>query len=306
MKIAIVGIGGIGGFVGGALAKEYPDETYFIVRGDKKKAILENGMTVKSVLLGEFNAMPAIATDKPGEIGVVDVIFLANKGHVLADVCKQITPMIGPNTVIIPLLNGVMLSEIMEPLLPPCIIADGTIYIFSALTSPGVVEQTAGSCKIVFGLKDRSRPPILDEIAERLNKIGILCSISDNIAVDSWHKYVMMCGNSVVFCHYDAPAGGAQEQPDCEEVNRAVTAELVAVAKARGVTLPDDTADERLDDFMSLPPQTMSSLFRDLSTGKPAKETELFHIIGRMVDLAAEEGIDIPYHNEALQKYSQR
>lgn len=304
MKIAIVGAGGIGGFVGGTLARDYPDEIYFIVRGENKKAILENGLTVKSVNLGNYNVRPAGATDNPAEIGVADVILLTNKGHALAEVCRQITPMIGPGTVVIPLLNGVMVSEMMEPMLPPCTIADGLIYIFSNLAAPGVIEQTAGLCTMALGMKDGSKVPVLDELAARLSNVGIPCKVSENIAVNSWEKYVLMCGNSVVFCHYDAPADVIQQQPDCEEVIRAVTGELVAVAKARGVTLSTDIYDHCVKEFMVLPPQAKTSLYRDLSSGKPAKETELFHIIGRMVDLAAEEGVDVPYHKGALERFA--
>lgn len=306
MKIAVVGIGGVGGAVGGGLANKYPQETFFVARGENGRAIAENGLTVKSVKLGEFNAKPALVTDDPSEIGVVDVIFLSSKGHALADACKQITPMIAPQTIVIPLLNGVMVSEMMEPFLPPCVVADGTIHIFSSLVSPGVVEQTAGFYSIKFGIKDGSRPPLLDALAERLNACGIETEVSDRIAADSWAKFVMMCGNSVMFCHYDGPAGVVRAHDDWRDVSRAVTRELMAVARATGVDLPESLVAQRTEEFEDLPPQTMTSLFRDLANGKPATETELFHVIGRLVELADATGVAVPYHREALEKYAQQ
>lgn len=306
MKIAVAGIGGVGGFVGGALARQYPAETFFLARGENKKRIAENGLTLKSVKLGDFNAKPACVTDDPCEIGVVDVILLTNKGHTLVDMCKQISPMIAPHTIVVPLLNGVMVSEQAEPFLPPCVVADGTIHIFSNLAAPGTIEQTAGFCRIKVGLKNGETPSALLELAERLSRCGVTTEVSDTIAADSWEKYVMMCGNSVVFGYYDGPAGFVRQQPDYEKVNRAVTRELIAVAKARGVDLPASLVERRVREFKELPPQTVTSLYRDLAFGKAAKDTELFHVVGRLVELADATGVDVPYHREVLRKYAQQ
>ena len=304
MKIAIVGIGGVGGAVGAALADKYPQETFFVARGENKRIIAENGLTLKSVKLGELNAKPALVTDDPSTIGAVDVIFLTSKGYALIDACTQITPMITSQTIVIPLLNGVMVSEMMEPFLPQCVVADGTIHIFSSLVSPGVVEQTAGFYSIKFGMKDGSRPVLFNALAERLNACGIEAEVSEQIMADSWMKFVNMCGNSVILCHYGGPAGFVREHADWKDVGYAVLRELIAVAQAKGVTLPADLDTHLIAQFGDLPPQSMSSLFRDLNSGKPAKETELFHIVGRLADLADATGIAVPYHKEALEKYA--
>ena len=154
----------------------------------------------------------------------------------------------------IPLLNGVVVSDLMEPLLPPCILADGTIRIFSRLEKPGHIVQSTEMCSIVFGMKDGSRPAVLDELAVLLNKAGMKTTVSENILAESWSKYVMMCGNSVVFCYYDGPVGKVREDPQYENVLRAVTGELIAVAAAKGVALPADTADKGVAAFAAFPP----------------------------------------------------
>src|SRR5699024_6149248 len=123
----------------------------------------------ESVLFGDFKAHPKLASDKATELGIMDVIIVSCKGYNLKETCKKITPMVGPETVVIPLLNGVIVSDIMEPLLPPCILADGTIYVFSRLEKPGHIVHSAGLCKIVFGMKDGSRPSEFEEIAAIFN-----------------------------------------------------------------------------------------------------------------------------------------
>jgi 2-dehydropantoate 2-reductase len=303
MKIAVLGIGGVGGIVGGALAKDHID-TYFYVRGENLDAIRRDGLKVESFEYGDFTAHPKLASDKAAELGIMDAIFVSCKGYALKAACEAIAPMVRADTVVIPLLNGVIVSDIMEPLLPPCILADGTIRVFSRLEKPGHIVHNTGSCSIVFGRKDGGRPPVFEEIAAVLNKAGIKTTISDNILVDSWSKYVIMCGNSVMLCCYDGPAGKVHADPQHEKVLRTVTGELIAVAAAKGITLPEDTEEKVVAVFSNLPPDAMSSLYRDLSSGKPANETELDHIIGRMVEMGRDTGVETPYHTIAYERFA--
>ena len=302
MKIAVFGIGGVGGIVGGALAKIHAD-TYFYVRGENLKAIRQNGLMVQSVLLGDFVAHPKCASDNATEIGIMDAVLVSCKGNNLKAACEAISPMIGPETVVIPLLNGVIVSDVMEPLLPPCILADGAIRVFSRLEKPGCIVHSAGSCSIIFGMKDSSKPASFDEIAAILNSAGVKTTLSNNMLADSWGKYATMCGNSTVFCYYNSPAGKVREQADHKNVLRAVSAELTSVAAAKGVSLPADTTDRFVEEFSNMPPDTMTSLYRDLSGGKSAKDTELSLIIGRMVELGRQTGVATPYHQAAYDRF---
>ena len=303
MKIALFGIGGVGGFVGGALAKTHPD-TYFYVRGENLNAIRRDGLTVQSVLLGDFTAHPKLASDQAADFGIMDAVLVSCKGYNLKAACEAIAPMLTPETVVIPLLNGLIVSDIMEPLLPPCILADGAIYVFSRLEKPGHIVQNAGLGSIVFGMKDGSRPARFGEITAILDRAGIKTTVSDNILTDSWAKYVAMCGNSVMCCYYDGPAGKVREAPDHEKALRAVIGELLAVAAARGVALSGDTADRWVGFFLKMPPDTVTSLYRDLANGKPAHETELDHIIGRMVELGRQTNVATPYHKAAYERFA--
>ncbi|MDR3164076.1 MAG: 2-dehydropantoate 2-reductase [Synergistaceae bacterium] len=303
MKIAVFGIGGIGGIIGGVLAKSHAD-TYFYVRGKNLNAIRQNGLKVQSVLWGDFTAHPKLASDKAAELGVMDAIFVSCKGYGLKEACEAIIPMVEPETAVIPLLNGIVVSDIMEPLLPRCILADGTIHVFSHLEKPGYIVHSAGLCGIVFGMKDGNRPSKLEKIAVILSNAGIKTVLSDNILLDSWRKYIAMCSNSVAFCYYDGPAGKVREDPNHEKVLRAVIGEMIAVAAAKGIVLPETMADHHVEDFSKMPPDTISSLYRDLSGGKPANKTELDHIIGRMIEFGRQTGVETPYHKAAYERFA--
>lgn len=302
MKVGVFGIGGIGGFVGGALARVH-GETYFCARGENLEAIRRGGLRVDSVKLGHFTARPAALSDDAAALGVMDALIVACKGYDLEASCAAMSPMVGAQTLVIPLLNGVVVSEQMEPFLPPCLLADGTIRVFSHLEAPGAVVQTAGQCSVVVGMRDGSRPAALDAAAELLNRAGIETKVTDHIVRASWNKYVTMGSNSCVFCWYDGPAGKVLADPGHKKVIRAVIDEMTAVAAAQGVELPASLSDKLIDAFEKMPADTVTSLYRDLRASKDPARTELDHIIGRMVQLGRETGVPVPYHEAAYEKW---
>lgn len=303
MKIAVLGIGGVGGIVGGALAKSHA-ETYFCVRGKNLDAICRDGLKVQSIALGDFTVRPKLASDSAAALGVMDAVIFSCKGYNLKAACEAAAPMIGPKTAVIPLLNGVTVSDIMAPLLPPCLLADGVIRIFSHLEEPGRVVQSYGPCGVIVGMKDGSRPQKLEEAAAILNRAGIKTAITGDIAADNWNKYMMMCGNSVVFCYYDGPAGRVREHPDHEKTLCAVAGEQIAVAAAKGIRMPAEAARRFAENFAKLAPEAVSSLYRDLSGGRPAKETELDHLVGRLVELGRQTNVPTPYHKMIYDRFA--
>lgn len=262
MKILIFGMGGIGSFVGGALAKAGAD-VYFYVRGKKLEAIKKEGLHVTSEILGDFTVRPRGMGQEGKTFGKMDVIILACKGNGLAQACRDMAPMIDKETVVLPLLNGVLVSDLMAPLLPPCHIADGTIRVFSHMEEPGHVVQTAGSGKIVMGMKEGKNPPALFELEGILRNAGIPAEVTDDIRLDSWEKYALMGTNSALFCRYDGPAGKVRKLENYRELAGEAVGEVIAAAKAYGVTFPENYKKDYLALFDSLPEDTITSLYRN-------------------------------------------
>ncbi|MGL4790380.1 MAG: ketopantoate reductase family protein [Anaerotignaceae bacterium] len=153
MKIGILGIGGIGGLVGSALAKNY-ENIYFISRGESLKAIKKDGLTLKSDKLGTFTVTPALATENAEEIGLLDVLIISTKNYGLESACRQCQSIINKNTIIIPLLNGVNISKDVEKFLKEGEFAEGCIYGFSSIEKAGVIRHIGDLCNIYFGFQD--------------------------------------------------------------------------------------------------------------------------------------------------------
>lgn len=307
MRILIFGMGGIGSFIGGALARARAGaDVYFYVRGKNREAIEKEGLHVTSEILGDFKVWPKGMGQDGKSFGKMDAIFLACKGNGLINACRDMAPMVGNSTVVVPLLNGVLVSDLMAPLLPPCFIADGTIRVFSHMEKPGHVVQTAGSGKVVMGMKDGKNRPILYELADILQKAGIPAEVTDDIRLDSWEKYALMGTNSALFCLFDGPAGKVRRQGNYRKIVAEAVEEVITVARAQGVIFPETYKENYLCLFDSLPGDTVTSLYRDLKDGKKTEDTETEMILGRMVKMGKEAGVPVPCFEKAYEKAALR
>lgn len=304
MKIAVLGIGGIGGVVGASLSKNF-DDINLIARGKTLEAIKKNGLTLKSDRLGTFTVHPKTATDDVNEIGVVDALIIATKSYGLESACKQCLPIISDETLIIPLLNGVAVSDDIEKYTDgKGHVADGCIYAFSNIIEPGVIAHIGELCHIDIGFKDGSENERAIKLTEMLTKSGIETIYSRDIMVPVWEKYIMMCGNSCIFAYNDCSAGEIHKSPEKMQFVKDVYTELYNLAVAEGVNVSRSIIDKYMDVFSRLPETAITSLYRDLK--EPGKKTEFDAVIGKAASLANKHNIAAPCITGTYEKYKGR
>lgn len=210
IKIAISGIGAVGGYYGGLLAARYKDseeiDIYFISRGENLKKIRENdGIEVKNSFL-TIKAKPTLATDNPAEIGPVDYLFCCTKSYDLEKNIAQLAPVIGSKTVIIPLQNGVDIAERIQPLLPNNEIWKGCVYINSRLVRPGRVEKFTIKDRMFFGSKQGNKIR-QKELQEILANARILTTIPDDIDLEIWKKFFMISTAATITSYFNETIG---------------------------------------------------------------------------------------------------
>ncbi len=290
MRIAIMGTGGVGGYFGGLLAKAGEDVT-FIARGEHLKAIQENGLRVKSVH-GDFHIQPAKATDDPGTVGSVDLILFATKTHQLEQAAQTIHPLIGPDTVILPLQNGVSsserLTEILELAEP---VLGGTTRIVSLIAAPGLIEHSSQIRQIILGELDGTISGRAQKIGDVLARSGAQVEVTDNINKARWTKFLFIASFSAMGAATRVPIG---EMMACEPTRQTFAAsmrEIKAVAKAQGVALDDDIVESTIAYCDGLEPGITSSMQRDIMAGYPS---ELEAQVGYIVHKGAELGVPVP------------
>lgn len=289
MRIAVIGAGGVGGGFGAALAKAGGDVT-FVARGAHLAAMREHGLRVEGDR-GETHIHPVQATDDPASIGPVDIVLFGVKLWDIETAGEQIKPLIGPDTGVIPLQNGIDASDRLIPILGAAHVMAGTVSISATIARPGVIRQTGTFMTMTFGERDGHASPRARELLALCRDAGFEAVLSDNIAVPIWQKFVLLTAVSGATAITRLPLGALRDDPDVFWLFEAVMRETEAIARAEGVALPADVVDKQLAMVKATPPSGRASMAVDLSRGN---RLELPWLAGKIVELGRRHGIATP------------
>lgn len=305
-KILIAGIGGVGGFFGGLLAKQFQDsprvEVSFLARGAHLEQIQESGLRV---IEGDeqFMALPKLATDDANQIGEVDYIIVCTKSYDLEQTIEQLAPCIGPQTVILPLLNGVDCRDRIQKLLPNNLVCDGCVYIIARLSRPGVVENLGNIKKLFFGVEGSSdaRLYALENI---LWKAGVAVTLTPHIEKVIWEKFVFISVMATATTYFDAPVGSILADTDKRNTVTALVNEVAQVAQAKGIAVSDNMPEKVLTKLESLPSAATSSLHSDFQNKKA--HTEAQSLVGYVVEAAQRLSVEVPTYQKLFAETQER
>jgi 2-dehydropantoate 2-reductase len=279
MKIAIFGTGGVGGYYGGLLAQA-GHEVIFIARGAHLKAIRENGLQVKSVH-GDFAVSPAQATDDPASVGTVDLVLFCLKTYHTDEAVQQMRPMIGGDTVVMSLQNGVDAAERIGSVIGMEHVIGGVTQISSAIEAPGVVKQVSQFRRIVFGEMDGTISTRVGSIETALRETGITVEVSTDISKALWTKLVFISAASGLGSLTRLPIGEYRSVPETRAMITALMKEVEAVARAQGVALDADVVEKSLDFIDNAAPTIRASMQLDVAAGRRSEIESMIGVIGR-------------------------
>ncbi|HEX3419144.1 MAG TPA: 2-dehydropantoate 2-reductase [Stellaceae bacterium] len=289
MRVAVIGTGGIGGPYGASLAEARADVT-FVARGAHLAAIRENGLLIEGDR-GKTHIHPARATDDIAEIGVVDFVLCCVKLWDLEVVAEQIRAIIGPQTAVVPLQNGVDAAERMVRILGNTAVMGGMAFVTGTIIAPGVIRQTGTYQQMTFGELD-------GQISERGRRLRDLCEaagfegvLSPDIMLPLWEKFILLVPLSGLNALTRLPLGKWRDDPDLLALYEAALRETVSVGLAAGVRLPSDSIDRTLAQMRSMPPHHTTSMGTDLIRGN---RLELPWFAGKVVELGRRHGIETP------------
>ena len=286
MKIAIMGTGGVGGYYGGLLAKAGKDVT-FIARGAHLQAIRKKGLQVKSIY-GDFQVLKARATDKPADIGPVDIIIFATKTYQTDEAAKATKLMVGKDTVVVPLQNGVDAADRIGQVVGMDHMLGGATWLSAAIEAPGVIGQYSEFRRIALGEFGGKTTPRLTAVCDVLKETGATVEISDNILKVLWTKFVFISSVSAMGSLTRVTFGEYRGVPEARALLGEAIGEVVAVARARGVKLDEDILAKTQAFIDSSAPGIKPSMQRDVEAGKPS---ELESLIGIVVRMGAERNV---------------
>lgn len=302
MRIAIIGIGGVGGYFGGKLAREYAGsenhEIIFIARGENLKAIQQNGLQLLT-REGNYVAWPNIATDNPSIAGLFDLVFFCVKSYSLESSAGLLKSNIRKNTIVIPLLNGVDSAERLRNVLPEANILAGSVYIITHLEKPGVVHQEDGACKLTFGTDDQESAKQYSYLLDILLKAKIDAKLTDKISEVLWTKYLLMCPLASLTSATGKTYGAILEDHELRKKARGMMREVYDVAKARHIFLPENTVDKTMEMVARFGRDSKTSMQLDREKGH---QTEIDTLTAFLCRTSQELGIPTPLHDEVYRQ----
>lgn len=288
MKIAMIGTGGVGAYFGAKLAQAGNNVT-FVARGKHLKAILNNGLKVKSIL-GDMHIANAKATDRITDIQNADLVITAVKAWQIKEVRTQIQQIIHQDSIVLPLQNGVLAAEELSEVINPKNIMGGLCRIISKIESPGVINHFGVKPEIVFGELDKQDTIRMKELANLFENAGIAYKASHDIEADVWKKFISICV-SALLAVTKTTYGEMCELKGTHHMMIDLLKEIYEVSQKADVNIKPDFIDKTVAFIQSFPYDSTSSLTRDVLEGKPS---EIDYQNGTVVRLAEKYGVEVP------------
>lgn len=279
MKILVMGTGGVGGYYGGLLAQQ-GNEVTFISRGAHLYAIRHEGLKVKSVH-GDFTVFPANATEDPAKVEPVDLILFCVKTYNTDEAAEAILPVIGTQTAVLSLQNGVDAAERIGKVVGMDHVIGGATWLSSAVEAPGIIKQISEFRRIVYGELAGGRSERIQSIFEVLKNTGITVEISENIQKILWTKFVFIAAASSMGSLTRLPMGDYRSVPETRRLLSSIMQEVEAVAHAQGITLDADVVQKSLAFTDNAAPHIKPSMQLDVESGRRTELESMVGVIGR-------------------------
>lgn len=291
MRIAVFGAGGVGGYFGGRLAQA-GEHVVFIARGEHLRAMLEKGLRVDSIK-GDFVIDPVWATDNPSEVGIVDTVIVAVKAWQVPDAAAVMRPMVGENTFVVPLQNGVEAPAQLSDVLGKEHVLGGLCHIVSMVAGPGHIRHAGIDPHVAFGELEGGKSERAQKLRAAFERGGVWAEVPEDIQAAMWEKFLFIAAISGVGAVTHAPAGVMRSLPETRQLLEKAMQEVVAVGKAHRVDLAEGVVEKTMTFIDNLPQDATASMQRDIMEGRPS---ELNSQNGAVLRLGVEKGVLTPIH----------
>ena len=296
MRIAVFGVGGVGGYFGGRLAQA-GEEVIFIARGEHLRALQTSGLRVDS-LKGDFVVHPIRATDNLEEIGEVDMVLVTVKAWQVPEAAGAIkasgSAMIGPQTGVVFLGNGVDAPGQLAAVLGSEHVLGGLCQISALIAGPGHIRHVGIEPYAAFGELDKSSSQRAEKLRQAFARAGVKVEVPADILSAMWEKFLFIASISGVGAVTRAPAGVMRSLPETRQMLEQAMQEIQAVARACEITLPEDIVAQKMAFIDGIAPHVTASMQRDIIEGKPS---ELSAQNGAVVRMGQEAGVPTPMNS---------
>lgn len=296
-NIAVIGLGGVGGYFGFKINQaNKQNQQYrvsFVARGKTYDRVKENGLTLLSPEHTMSITRPGAIFENISDLSKPDLIFVCVKEYDLENVCRQLFSIIGENTIILPLMNGADIYDRIRTIIPHHTILPSCVYVASHIKEKGVVEHKGKTGRLIFGKDPNNLTEDLDWIVDLLKNSKINVEFKENSLIEIWVKFMFIASFGLVTSKYNSSIGAVCSiELQRGEATR-IMAEIMEIAKRKGIDLPNHIIERTFEKAATFPPLTPTSLQLDIQSGKKGNELELF--AGAILRYGKETGIDTSF-----------
>lgn len=291
MSIAVIGPGAVGAYFGGRLAQAGED-VIFVARGAHLRVLLKSGLRVDSSD-GDFVVQPVQATDDTAKLGPVDVVLLATKGWQVRDAIEVMRPLVGRDTVVVPLLNGVEAPDQLIAAFGEGHVAGGLCGLLGSIVEPGHVRNAMQRPFVTLGEFDDRRSERIERLRAAFERAGVRATVAESIWVALWEKLLFVGPLGSVGTVTRAPIGVVRSLPETRALLEGAMTEIASVARSRGAPVTDAAITRAFATIDGMPESATSSMHRDILAGRLS---ELESQVGVVVRMARNTGVDVPLH----------
>ncbi|NQW22005.1 MAG: 2-dehydropantoate 2-reductase [SAR202 cluster bacterium] len=291
MRIAVMGAGSTGGYFGGMLARAGNDVS-LIARGANLDSIRSNGLKV--VRDEEEFTVQCQATNDPSAVGPVDLALLCVKTYQNAIAVPLLKPLIGPDTTVLCLQNGVDSYLTAAKVLGESVVLPGAAFIEAGMLGPGIIRQTGSVVRIILGETDGIETERCRVIRDATLEAGIPSEIAPDIKAGLWGKFLFIATMAGVTSMARATLAELMPQPHWRQVVLGCLAEIDAVGRASGVSLPKDILPKTTSYIEEHLPDLQASMHTDLVAGRPL---ELEALNGAVIRAGKKAGVATPIND---------
>lgn len=279
-KLAVIGLGGVGGYFGFKLAEKYAQEkgieVSFVARDSTYQVVKSSGLTLLSPEHEDSVVHPGMLYTEISDLPVQDLILICVKEYDLENVCLQLKDKINEDTVLLPLMNGVDIYERIRKIIDKGVVMPACVYVASHIKEKGIVEHKGKPGKIIAG-QDPAHPDTnLQEIVHLVQNAGIDISYQVDVFPAIWTKFFFIASFGLVTARYNKTIGQVNEDPQLHEKASRIMKELKAIASKKAIAIPESIISDTFQKAASFPYQTPTSLQLDVQSGKSNTELELF------------------------------
>jgi len=297
-NIGIIGVGGVGGYVGGKLCRHLSAKPgngpnlYFLARGQHLEAIKKNGLVLQTADAGEFLCRPTLASDHMQEFPVLDLCFICVKGFDLKKVLMDLKDRLTADSLIIALLNGIDIYDRIREIIKSGTVFPACVYVTANITRPGTVTQPGGGCNILFGRDPQHPNAIPHEVFKLLSDSNLQYEWLENPFPAIWTKFMFIAPYALVTACFDKTIGEVWESKTLGDQVRSIMAEISALAQAKGIPLPDTIIADSFAKGKNFPDDAKTSFQRDFAQTEKLDERDSFG--GVILRLGQALGIEVP------------